>query len=241
MTTTHPARSQTEPTSGRARAAYAVNAGVAWFGLAATLLVSALDGYDRVPVEPGLYGDTARGAAGSVARVVDTLSYFTIWSNVVVAVSVTLLLARPLRGTRVVRVLRLTGLLMITVTAIVYQVLLAPTVDVTGWSLLTDPVLHVVTPLLTVAVWWVWGPRGWITLREVPLALVVPLVWIVWMLARGAVVHAYPYGFANVEELGYGSVAVTLLVILVFGLVVAAAFWGVERGRLRRGARPVLD
>ena len=236
MTTTH-----TPEQTTAARAAYAVNAGVAWFGLAATLLVSALDGYDRVPVEPGLYGDTARGAAGSVARVVDTLSYFTIWSNVVVAVSVTLLLARPLRGTRVVRVLRLTGLLMITVTAIVYQVLLAPTVDVTGWSLLTDPVLHVVTPLLTVAVWWVWGPRGWITLREVPLALVVPLVWIVWMLARGAVVHAYPYGFANVEELGYGSVAVTLLVILVFGLVVAAAFWGVERGRLRRGARPVLD
>ncbi len=137
--------------------------------------------------------------------------------------------------------LRLTGLLMITVTAIVYQVLLAPSVDVTGWSLLTDPVLHVVTPALTVLVWVVWGPRGWITLREVPLALVVPLAWIGWMLARGAVVHAYPYGFANVEEFGYASVSVTLLVILVFGLVVAAVFWGVERRLQRRAARPTLD
>lgn len=231
MTTT-PAESETEPTVA-ARAAYAVNAGVAWLGLAATLVISALDGYDRVPVEPGLYGDTAAGGAGTLARVADTLSYFTIWSNAVVAVSVTLLLARPLRPTLVVRVLRLTGLLMITVTAIVYQALLAPSVDVTGWSLLTDPLLHVVTPLLTVVVWAVWGPRGWIGAREVPLALAVPLVWIAWMLARGAVVHAYPYGFANVEELGYGPVALTLAVILVFGIVIAALFWWAER-RLQR-------
>ena len=220
-----------------ARTAYAVNAGIAWFGIAATLLISALDGYARVAVEPGLYGDTAPGAAGALARVVDTLSYFTIWSNIVVAASVTLLLARPLRDTRTIRVLRLSGLLMITVTAIVYQVLLAPSIDVTGWSLLTDPVLHVVTPLLTVAVWVVWGPRGWITRREVPLALVVPLIWIGWMLVRGAAVHAYPYDFANVDDLGYTSVATTLFFILVFGLVVAAVFWGLERLLLRRHAR----
>ena len=226
-----------QPTS-RAHTAYAVNAGIAWLGIVATLLISALDGYARVPVEAGLYGDTTPGAAGAVARVVDTLSYFTIWSNIVVAISVTLLLARPLRDTLAIRVLRLSGLLMITVTAIVYQVLLAPTVDVEGWSLLTDPILHVVTPLLTIVVWAVWGPRGWITRREVPLALVIPLVWIVWMLVRGAIVHAYPYGFANVTELGYASVALTLVMILVFGLVVAAVFWGIERLLLRRQARP---
>ena len=220
--------------SARARTAYAVNAAVAWFGVVATLLVSALDGYARLPVTAGLYGDTASGAAGAAARVTDTLSYFTIWSNVVVAVSLTLLLARPLRDTLLRRVLRLSGLLMITVTAIVYQVLLAPAVTVVGWSRLTDPVLHVVTPLLTVVVWAVWGPRGWITRREVPLALVVPLAWIGWMLARGAVVDAYPYGFANVAELGYATVATTLVVILVFGLVVAAVFWGAERVLQRR-------
>ena len=95
-----------------------------------------------------------------------------------------------------------------------------------------------VTPVLTVVVWAVWGPRGWITRREVPLALVIPLAWIAWMLVRGAVVRAYPYDFANVEDLGYASVATTLGLILVFGLVVAAAFWGIERLLLRRRVRP---
>ncbi|GAA1477767.1 hypothetical protein GCM10009623_22130 [Nocardioides aestuarii] len=226
----------THPLSSRARAALLLNAVVAWAGVVLTVLLSTLGWYQQLPVEPGLYGDTPPGAAGALPRLLDTLSYFTIWSNIAVAVGVTLLLARPLRDGVAVRVLRLSGLLMITVTAIVYQVLLAPTAEVVGWSLLTDPILHVVTPVLTVLVWAIWGPRGWIDARLVPAALTVPLLWIVWMLARGAVIDAYPYGFVNVAEVGYASVARTLALILVFGVVVAAAFWGLDV-LLRRRSR----
>lgn len=224
-----------EPTA-TARRAFALNAAVAWLGLALTIVLSALGSYGEIPVEVGLYGDTPDGMAGVFSRLADTLSYFTIWSNVVVAISATMLLQRPLRDTLVRRVLRLDALLMITITAIVYQALIAPSVDVEGWSLLTDPILHIVTPLLTVVIWVVWGPRGWISARLVPLALIVPLMWIVWMLLRGIVVDAYPYGFANVTALGYASVFVTLAVILVFGVVVAAAYWGVDA--LLRRRRP---
>ena len=94
-----------------------------------------------------------------------------------------------------------------------------------------------ITPLVTVVVWAVWGPRGWISARLVPLALVVPLAWIVWMLLRGAVVDAYPYGFANVTELGYGTVSLTLMAILVFGLLVAAAYWGADELLRRRAGQ----
>ena len=105
-----------------------------------------------------------------------------------------------------------------------------------GWSLFTDPVLHVVTPLLTLLVWgWV-GPRGWLTLRLLPLSLVVPLLWVGWMLARGAVIDAYPYGFVAVNERGYPAALATIGAILVFGLVVAAVLTGVDRFRSRRAA-----
>lgn len=224
--------------SPAARRAWALNAAVAWLGLVLTLTISGLGWYDDTPPDPGLYGDTGQGLLGAAQRLTDSLSYFTIWSNAVVAVSLTMLARRPLRDTLLRRVLRLDGLLMITITAIVYQLLLAPSIDVTGWSLLTDPILHVVTPLLTVVVWVVWGPRGWITARLLPAALVVPLLWIGWMLARGAVIDSYPYGFANVAERGYAAVAVTLGFILLFGAVVAAAFWGVEVLLGRRTAQP---
>jgi hypothetical protein len=125
-------------------------------------------------------------------------------------------------------VLRLDALLMITITAVVYHVLLAPTAVVVGWSRLTDPILHQLTPAVTVVVWLVFGPRGWVSSRVVLGSLGIPLLWIGWMLARGALVHSYPYDFANVEELGYGPVAVTLLGILGVGFVVAATYWGLD-------------
>ncbi len=215
------------PSSG-ARAAFAVNAGVAWLGLLLTVAFSGLGWYTAQAPEPGLYGVHPQGLAGVASRLADTASYFTIWSNVVVAVAATLLARRRMRVTGLLRVLRLDALLMITITAIVYQVLLAPTAVVVGWSRLTDPILHQVTPALTVLVWLVYGPRRWVSWRVVLASLGIPLLWIGWMLARGAVVNAYPYGFANVEEHGYGSVAVTLLGILVFGVVVAAAYWALD-------------
>lgn len=223
--------------SRAARAAFGLNAGVAWLGLVLTLVISGAGGYAESVPPRGLYGLHPDGAAGVVSRLADTLSYFTIWSNVVVAVSATLLVLRPLRTGFLDRVVRLDALLMITVTAIVYQVLLAPTADVVGWSRLTDPILHVVTPALTVLVWLVAGPRGWVTGRLVPFALVVPLAWVAWMLGRGAVVGAYPYDFTNVVTLGYGPVATTLVLILVFGLVVASVLWGVDALLTRRSRR----
>lgn len=226
------------PTSRAAVTAYGINAGLAWLGVALTALISALDGYDRSPVEPGLYGDTAVGAAGALARLTDTFSYFTLWSNVVVALAMTALARAPHRDTPWRRVLRLDAVLMITITAIVYAVLLAPITEVTGWSRLTNPILHILTPAVTIIVWLVFGPRGWITGRTVLMAMLVPLAWIVWMLARGAVIGAYPYGFANVAAYGYGPVLQTLAMILVFGVVLSAVFWGVDRLLSRRISKP---
>jgi hypothetical protein len=117
---------------------------------------------------------------------------------------------------------------MITVTAIVYAVVLAPTQQVTGWSVLTNPWQHVVVPALTVLLFLLWGPRRWISWRVCLAALVVPMGWVAWMLVRGAVVDAYPYPFVNAAELGYGRVAVNILGILGFGIVLALLYWALD-------------
>lgn len=220
-----------------ARTAFALTAFVAWAGVVMTLLVSATGaGVERVP-EPYLYGIHPAGAAGALSRVVDTLSYFTFWSNAVVGLSATLLLVRPHLDTFAVRALRLSALLMITVTAIVYAVILAPTDVVAGWSRITNPLQHIVTPAVTVGAWLVWGPRRWFTWRTVPAALVIPVTWIAWMLLRGLFIEAYPYGFANVAVLGYGAVAVNLLFVVAFGLAIAALYLAVDRALAAIGGR----
>ena len=225
------------------RTAYLGNAVLVWAGVALTLLLSGLDAYDRSPPEPGLYGDTAVGLAGSLARLTDTLSYFTIWSNIVVAVALTLLARDPRGDGYWRRVLRLDSVVMITITAIVYAVLLAPITEVTGWPRLTNPWQHIVVPAVTVLVWLWFGPRGWIGPRVVLGALLVPLAWIGWMLARGAVIGSYPYAFANVVGRGYAAVFTTLAGILVFAVVVMGVFWALDRALCRwgreRAPRPV--
>jgi hypothetical protein len=216
-----------------ARVAFTANAVIAWLGVVLTVVISGLGAYTVQPLEPGLYGIHPDGLAGVVSRLADTASYFTIWSNVVVAVTMTLLVRQPLRSTALLRTLRLDSVLMITITAIVYAVLLAPNTEVVGWSRVTDPILHQVTPAVTVLVWLVYGPRGWITRRTVVAALAIPIVWVAWILLRGSVIGAYPYGFVNIGEYGVGPVAGTLAGILGFGLVVTAVYWGIDSA-LRR-------
>ena len=72
------------------RAAFAVNAVLAWLGVILTVVISTVDGHARTAVEPGLYGGTPLGWPGAPLRFLDSLSYFTIWSNIVVAVSTTI-------------------------------------------------------------------------------------------------------------------------------------------------------
>lgn len=219
-----------------ARAAFAFNAALAWIGFVLVCVLSATDQYAHVTPAPHEYGVHPGGFAGAISRLFDTLSYFTVWSNVIVAISCTLVAVAPHADTRWRRVVRLDALIMITVTAIVYALLLAPGSHPTGWDLVTNPWQHIAVPLVTVIVWLVWGPRGRIDRRTVASCFAIPGVWIVYMLVRGAVVDAYPYPFVNVDAHGYGSVAVTLVVILLFGLVLALAFWGIDRLLTRRAS-----
>ncbi|WP_374928323.1 Pr6Pr family membrane protein [Kytococcus sedentarius] len=224
------------PGSPLQRRWWGVLAVVALTGTLASVTLTTLGWYPTSPEDGSSLGGHPAGWAGAPARLADALSYFTIWSNLVVAL-VAWLLARGTPGSTALRVLLLDALLMITITAVVYAVMLAPTAQVRGWENVTNPWIHIVTPAATVLLWLVAGPRGWLSWRLVPLGLVVPLVWVAFTLVRGALLDAYPYPFMDVVQLGYPQVAVNVGGILLFGLVVAGVLCGLDRllaGR-RRG------
>lgn len=220
-----------------ARTAYGINAVLAGGGFLLVLTLSGLGQYADVAPVGNVYGPPyPPGLAGAWSRMSDTVSYFTEWSNVVVAVTMWLLWRAPGKDGYWRRVLRADSLLMITVTAIVYALLLAPGDETTGWSLLTNPLQHIVVPAVTVLVFLIWGPRGWFSWRVVAGALIIPMAWIIWMLVRGAVVGAYPYEFVDPVAHGSAAVAATIGQILAFGVIVALLYWGIDI-LLRRGSR----
>jgi hypothetical protein len=128
-------------------------------------LLNLVDGYEHSAPEGHTYGDNAAGMAGAFGRLADHFSYFTEWSNIVVAVTFTLLALAPAVRTTLRRVLLLDSLIMITVTAIVYAVLLptgpSPVVGLTNRG-------SIGRPALTVLVWLIWGPHGWFSWRLIP-------------------------------------------------------------------------
>ncbi len=213
-----------------------LNAALAWLGLAVSLTLNAIDYYPPTAgASPTSYGPgNAPGSAGVASRLADWISYFTILSNFVVAIVTTALAIGRARNTPMWRALRLDSVLMITITGLVYAVLLAPTSVQHGWDNLSNSLLHQVTPILTVLVWGFFGPRGWVSWRTVAAALVVPIVWLGWMLGRGAIIHAYPYGFVNAANLGYGTALTNAVGILLLGVVISAIFLGVDRLLARR-------
>jgi hypothetical protein len=191
-----------------------------WFGLTAAavcagvliqVLVSAAN-------EQGLF-PTAGG------RVFNVFCYFTIQSNLVVGVTSLMLALRPARDSELFRVFRLTGLVAITVTFIVFHTALSDLVDLQGWAKVADQILHTVVPALAVATWLRFGPRGLADVRSALLAFVPPLLWLVFTLIRGEMIDFYPYPFIDVNDLGYAHViAHTALIALLFLALAMGAF-----------------
>ncbi|MGI5126733.1 Pr6Pr family membrane protein [Pseudonocardia sp. CA-107938] len=177
--------------------------------------------------------DANSGEAGAVAsigtRLARLFSYFTIQSNIVVCVVAILLVLRPDRDGRWWHAARLTSLVAIVITGLVFAVVLAPLVHLTGWALVATIGFHYVSPWLTLLAWVALGPRRRFTLRTAVAAFVWPILWLVYTFVRGAVVHWYPYPFLDVDRIGFDRALTNSLGVLGLGVVVAALLCLVDR------------
>ena len=229
--------------SSVSRALFAANALLAWFavGLSFTLAVT---GYyvDTMDLgKPTILGNVPGGNDTVLERFFDWSSYFTILSNVVVLVVMTALTVRPGLFTRADRVgtvwrtLRLDSVLMIVITGVVYNLLLAGG-EKAGWDALSNTMLHMVVPLVTPVVWIIAGPRGLITGRLIGYSLILPLLWAAYALIRGQVIDAYPYPFLDVAANGLPSVLGFIGVIVLIAVLLALVLWAIDAG-LRWTAR----
>ena len=117
-----------------------------------------------------------------------------------------------------------------------YNLLLAEG-GLTGWPLVSNTFVHVITPILTTLVWLIAGPRGLMSHRVIFGALVVPVGYVVWALVRGAAIGAYPYPFLDVAVKGYPYVLAFVCGLIVFAVLLAYVLWAVDTG-LGRLTRP---
>jgi hypothetical protein len=165
------------------------------------------------------------------------LGYFTVLTNLFVALTATLpLIAGSSRlgrwfGKPMVLGCATTAIVLV---GIVYHLLLRNVWAPQGFQLLADNVLHYAVPIATLAYWIVYPPRAKLSLLAPLVWCLYPVCYLVYVLIRGAVLGSYPYHFIDVASLGYRQTLINGLGLLAAFLAVGAVVVAIARVRAGR-------
>ena len=124
----------------------------------------------------------------------------------------------------------------ITLVMLFYHFMLAPFIQMEGALLVATYLLHYVAPILYLAWWTIGAPHGSLGWDRIPLILLPGVAYVVWVLARGAVVNEYPYDILDVGKHGYPGVAIGVLVLLFAVAIFAVILVGADKLMARRKA-----
>lgn len=192
------------------------------------LLISATAGF-ATSYFPGVIGQPA---SFWLSDLIATLSYFTIISNIAVGVLAASQLFFPNHrlGFLLSSMSAQTAIAVyITVTGVIYHLLLADTWNPQGIDLVSDELLHTVTPILYV-VFWFRCIRG----KNMPIentlkTLIVPAIFLVYWLIRGPLVGTYPYFFIDVDQYGYATVLMNSVGLCMVFWGLALVYWAINK------------
>ncbi len=136
-------------------------------------------------------------------------SYFTILTNILVALCFTIILLRPksrpgefFSQPRVLSAVTA----YITFVWIAYNILLRHLWNPTGLQLIVDEFLHYFIPFLTILYWLIFVPKSELQWKSILPWMIYPLIYLLYVLIRGTLSGFYPYPFIDVNELGYSKV-----------------------------------
>lgn len=163
----------------------------------------------------GTTGDTVPLAS----RLLHFFSFFTIQSNIIVAVVAVLYVVRPDLDGPLLRVAWLDALLAIMITGLVFAFVLARQVHLTGWAFVATVGFHYVTPVLAPLAWLFLGPRPVFSRATELGAFVWPIAWLVYTFVHGAITDWYPYPFINAHHLGLPHALLNSLGVVVLAIV----------------------
>jgi hypothetical protein len=148
--------------------------------------------------------------------------FFTILTNILVAVSLTVLLLSPRSATGrfFAKPSVITAIAVyIFIVGLVYNIELRKVWHPQGLQKLVDEWLHIAVPFLFILYWLLWAPKKGLQWMHAFSWLRLPAVYLLYIMLRGGIEGFYPYPFFNANELTFGRVfmnSVGLLFLFIF-------------------------
>jgi hypothetical protein len=163
-------------------------------------------------------------ALGLGSKLVRFFSYFTIQSNLLVMVDSFLLAINPSLDSNWRRTLRLDALMGIVVTGLVFSLVLAKIVHLTGLAYVLTVCFHYIAPCVAPLGWLLFGPRPRIAWSTLAWAFLWPILWILFTFTHGAMTGWYPYPFLNADKLGHTAALRNTIIVLVVAAILGLIF-----------------
>ncbi|WP_072391605.1 Pr6Pr family membrane protein [Hyphomicrobium sp. CS1GBMeth3] len=178
-----------------------------------------------------------------VNRTINFFSYFTILTNIIAALAMTVPLVAP--GSILGRFfnapsIRTAIATYIIVVGVVYHLVLRDLWDPQGWQWIADMSLHYVTPVLFALDWLLFVPKRSVPWATAMHALAYPIAYMGWTLWHGSWSGFYPYPFVDVSQIGLDKTLQNAAGMTVAFLVLCLVLIAVGRllGLLQPSARP---
>lgn len=207
------------------RGCAAVIAGLGWFGLGVQLYFNIQDALVKsLPV---------------AGHLINYFSFFTIETNFLVALVLTIFCARP-QAEQFLTTPSVTSALVvyIIIVGVVYALLLRNLWHPHGLRLLADIALHDAIPSLYPLYWLAFLRKGSLRWSDPAWWLVFPVLYFVYSMLRGAAFGTYLYPFFDVAQIGFARVAMNGIVLLAgfigLGVVLTAVDHALASGESGR-------
>jgi hypothetical protein len=168
--------------------------------------------------------------SGLLAGTIIYFSFFTILSNLLVALAFT---APLLPGNRLAffrrPAVRTAIAVYILVVSAIFILLLRKLYHPAGLGYYINILLDYANPPLYLADWLIFVPKRQLRFTDIPAMLVFPLLFAAWTLAHGAFSGWYPYPFLDVETFGYQRVFINIGFLAALFAGLAAIFTAAGR------------
>lgn len=155
--------------------------------------------------------------------------YFTILTNLALGITMAMLAM----GCVVLRSILHSLTTAILAVGIVFHIALADLIDPQGWGIVTNQVFHTAAPMLG-AVWWLAfapaRPHGW---RRLGWVIIWPILYALYVLARGAATGVYPYPFMDLPQLGWARLILNMAVLSAGFVAIGALLNALVQLRIR--------
>lgn len=183
-----------------------------------------------------LFGESTQ-ALPVAERIVRFFSFFTILTNLIVAITTTALtfFPRSRLGAFAQRASTQAAVAVyISIVGLVYSLFLRSVWNPQGWQSVVDHLLHDAVPLAFVIYWLVFSPKSDIDWLAPFKWLAYPVAYMTYSIVRGEFVDWYPYWFVDITQLGYQAALTNASFVLIAFVILGFIYVGLSRLLARR-------